>query len=117
MLWTDNLARTPAKQRVYRNLEEAYQRRGDQVGMRRVVLAEIDSCSASIAPTLAMRALLSGLASSLSRVGRNEDALAAILEAIRLDPRDPVARAAHGALLMQLARPEEAIPRSRWRPR
>jgi Flp pilus assembly protein TadD len=110
VLWTDNLARTPAKQRVYRNLEEAYQRRGDQVGMRRVVLAEIDSLQRLHRADPRDARLLSGLASSLSRVGRNEDALAAILEAIRLDPRDPVARAAHGALLMQLARPEEAIP-------
>ena len=42
-LWTDNLAKTPAKQRVYRNLEEAYQRRGDQDGIRRVVVAEIET--------------------------------------------------------------------------
>jgi Flp pilus assembly protein TadD len=109
-LWTDNLARTPAKQRVYRNLEEAYQRRGDQAGMRAVVAAEIETLQRLHRAAPGNAQLLTGLATGLARVGRTQEALAAVMEAIRLDPRDPVARAAHGGLLMQLARPEEAVP-------
>jgi Flp pilus assembly protein TadD len=108
-LWTDNLAKTPAKPRVYRNLQEAYQRRGDQAGMRRVVVAEIEALQRMHREDPRDPRLLTGLANGLARVGRTEEALAAVLESIRLDPRDPVARAAHGALLMQLARPEEAV--------
>jgi protein O-mannosyl-transferase len=108
-LWTDNLRKTPAKQRVYRNLEEAYQRRGDQAGIRRVVLAEIAALQHLHRADPTDPRILSGLANGLARVGRTEEALGAVLESIRLDPRDPVARAAHGALLMQLGRPEEAI--------
>jgi Flp pilus assembly protein TadD len=108
-LWTDNLRKTPAKQRVYRNLEEAYQRRGDQAGMRRIVIAEIETLQRLHRADPHDARVLSGLANGLARIGRSEEALAAVLESIRLDPRDPVARAAHGALLMQLARPEEAI--------
>lgn len=109
-LWTDNLAKTPTKQRVYRNLEEAYQRRGDQAGMRRVVLAEIETLQRLHREHPRDAHVLTGLANGLARVGQAQEALAAVLEAVRLDPRDPIARAAHGALLMQLARPEEAIP-------
>jgi len=109
-LWSDNLVKAPTKQRVYRNLEEAYQRRGDQGGMRRVVLAEIETLERLHRANPRDARVLTGLANGLARVGRAEEALAAVLEAIRLDPRDPVARAAHGALLMQLARPEEAVP-------
>ncbi|MEB2285645.1 MAG: hypothetical protein B6D46_08805 [Polyangiaceae bacterium UTPRO1] len=110
VLWSDNLALAPAKQRVYRNLEEAYQRRGDHAGMRRVVLGEIEVLEHLHHSDPRDARVLTGLANGLARVGRSEEALAAVLEAIRLDPRDPVARAAHGALLMQLARPEEAVP-------
>lgn len=109
-LWTDNLAKTPAKQRVYRNLEEAYQRRGDQAGMRRVVLAEIETLQHLHRAHPRDARVLTSLANGLARVGQAQEALAAVLEAVRLDPRDPIARAAHGALLMQLARPEEAVP-------
>ncbi len=108
-LWTDNLAKTPAKQRVYRNLQEAYQRRGDQAAVRRVVFAEIDTLERQRRADPKDPRVLSGLANGYARVGRTEDALAAVLESIRLDPRDPGSRAAHGALLMQLARPAEAI--------
>ncbi|MCC6849386.1 MAG: tetratricopeptide repeat protein [Deltaproteobacteria bacterium] len=108
-LWTDTLAKAPTKQRVYRNLEEAYQRRGDHGGMRRVVLAEIETLERLHRAAPRDARVLTGLANGLARVGRTGEALAAVLEAIRLDPRDPVARAAHGALLMQLARPEEAV--------
>ncbi len=109
-LWTDNLVHTPAKQRVYRNLEEAYQRRGDQAGMRRVVVAEIEVLERLHRLDPRDARVLTGLANGFARVGRTEEALAAVTEAVRLDPRDPVARAAQGALLMQLARPEEAVP-------
>lgn len=108
-LWTDNLAKTPAKQRVYRNLEEAYQRRGDESGMRRVVLTEIETLRRLQRDDPRNVEVLTGLANGLARIGRTEEALAAVREAVRLDPRDAVARAAHGALLMQLGRPEEAI--------
>ncbi len=108
-LWTDNLVKAPAKQRVYRNLEEAYQRRGDQAGMRRVVLAELDALQRLHRADPRDPRVLTGLANGLARVGRMQDALAAVLESIRLDPRDPIARAVHGALLMQLARPGEAV--------
>jgi Flp pilus assembly protein TadD len=108
-LWTDNLAKTPAKQRVYRNLEEAYQRRGDEAGMRRVVLSEIEALRRLQRRDPQNVEVLTGLANGLARIGRTEEALAAVREAVRLDPRDAVARAAHGALLMQLGRPEEAI--------
>lgn len=108
-LWTDNLAKTPAKQRVYRNLEEAYQRRGDESGMRRVVLTEIETLRRLQRDDPRNVEVLTGLANGLARIGRTEEALAAVREAVRLDPRDAVARAAHGALLMQLGRPEDAI--------
>ncbi len=108
-LWADNLAKTPAKQRVYRNLEEAYQRRGDQAGMRRVVVAEIATLQRLHRENPLDARVLSGLANGLARVGQTEEALAAVQESIRIDPRDPVSRAAHGALLMQLGRPEEAV--------
>lgn len=108
-LWTDNLAKTPAKQRVYRNLEEAYQRRGDQAGMRRVVIAELATLQRLHREDPRDARVLTGLANGLARVGQTEEALAAVQESIRLDPRDPVARAAYGALLMQLARPQEAV--------
>jgi Flp pilus assembly protein TadD len=78
--------------------------------MRRVVLAEIESLGRMHRAHPRDARILTGLANGLARVGRTDEALAAVLEAIRLDPRDPVARAAHGALLMQLARPEEAVP-------
>jgi Flp pilus assembly protein TadD len=109
-LWTDNLVKAPAKQRVYRNLEEAYQRRGDQAGMRRVVAAELETLERLYASEPRNARLLTGLANGFARVGRTEEALTAVVQALRLDPRDPVTRAAHGALLMQLARPEEAVP-------
>lgn len=108
-LWTDNLAKTPAKQRVYRNLEEAYQRRGDETGMRRVVMTEIETLRRLHRDDPRNVEVLTGLANGLARIGRTEEALAAVRDAVRLDPRDAVARAAHGALLMQLGRPEEAI--------
>lgn len=108
-LWSDNLAKTPAKQRVYRNLEEAYQRRGDENGMRRVVMTELETLRRLQREDPQNVEVLTGLANGLARVGRTEEALAAVREAVRLDPRDAVARAAHGALLMQLGRPEEAI--------
>ena len=108
-LWSDNLAKTPAKQRVYRNLEEAYQRRGDESGMRRVVLTEIETLRRLQRKDPQNVEILTGLANGLARIGRTAEALAAVREAVRLDPRDAVARAAHGALLMQLGRPEEAI--------
>lgn len=110
VLWTDNLAKAPAKQRVYRNLEEAYQRRGDQAGIRRVLLAEIETLERLHHERPRDARLLTGLANGLARVGRTQESLTVVAEAIRLDPRDPVARAAQGALLMQLARPEEAVP-------
>ncbi len=110
VLWSDNLAKAPTKQRVYRSLEEAYQRRGDRAGMRRVALAEIEVLERLQRVHPRDGRVLTALANGLARVGRTAEALAAVLEAIRLDPRDPVARAAHGALLMQLRRPEEAVP-------
>ncbi len=108
-LWSDNLAKTPSKQRVYRNLEAAYQRRGDESGMRRVVMTELEALRRQHRADPGDAHVLTGFANALARVGRTTEALAAVEEAIRLEPRDPVARAAHGALLMQLARPEEAI--------
>ena len=109
-LWTDNLTKTPAKQRVYRYLEEAYQRRGDQAGMRRLAIAEVEALQRLQQAEPRDARVLTGLANALARLGRIDEALAAVTAALRLDPRDPVARAAHGGLLMQLARPEEAVP-------
>jgi hypothetical protein len=83
--------------------------RGDQAGMRRVVQSEIEALQRAYRTDPRNARLLGGLADGLARIGRTEDALAAVTEAIRLDPRDPVTRAANGALLMQLARPEEAV--------
>jgi len=54
--------------------------------------------------------VLTGLANALARIGQFNEALIAVTEAVRLDPRDAVARAASGSLLMQLGRPEEAVP-------
>jgi Flp pilus assembly protein TadD len=109
-LWTDNLAKTPAKQRVYRNLAEAYQHRGDQAGMRRVAMAEVEALQQLQRKDPRDARVLTGLATALAGVGRIDEALAAVTAALRLDPRDPVTRAAHGGLLLQLARPEEAVP-------
>jgi protein O-mannosyl-transferase len=109
-LWTDALAKAPAKQRVYRNLAEAYQRRGDQNGMRRIALAEADALERLHHGRPHDARILTALGNALARLGRIDEALAAVSEALRLDPRDPVSRAAQGGLLMQLARPEEAIP-------
>jgi Flp pilus assembly protein TadD len=77
--------------------------------MRRVVLTEVEALRRLHQTEPRNVHVLTGLANGLARVGRTEEALAAIIEAVRLDPRDPVARAAHGALLMQLGRPNEAI--------
>ncbi len=109
-LWTDALVKAPAKQRIYRNLAEAYQRSGDQAGMRRVALAEIEALQRLQRARPADGSVLTGLANALARVGRIDEAVAAVSESLRLEPRDPVTRAAYGALLMQLARPEEAVP-------
>jgi Flp pilus assembly protein TadD len=109
-LWTDALAKAPAKQRIYRNLADAYQRRGDQTGMRRVALAEADTLERLHHARPHDARVVTALGNALARLGRFEEALAAVSEAVRLDPRDPVSRAAQGGLLMQLARPEEAIP-------
>ena len=109
-LWMDALGKAPAKQRIYRNLAEAYQRRGDQNGMRRVALAEAETLERLHRARPHDARVMTALGNALARLGRVEEALAAVSEAVRLDPRDPVSRAAQGALLMQLARPEEAIP-------
>ena len=109
-LWTDALAKAPAKQRIYRNLAEAYQRRGDQNGMRRVALAEADTLERLHHARPHDARVMTALGNALARLGRVEEALAAVSEAVRLDPRDPVSRAAQGGLLMQLGRPAEAIP-------
>jgi protein O-mannosyl-transferase len=108
-LWSDALAQAPTKQRIYRNLAEAYQRRGDQAGARRVMVAELDTLERLQRERPFDATARTALANALARVGRITEALAAVSEAQRLDPRDPVTRAAHGALLMQLARPDEAV--------
>src|SRR5262249_26305709 len=109
-LWTDALAKAPAKQRIYRNLADAYQRRGDQNGMRRVAFAEAETLERLHHAHPHGAGVMTALGTALARTGAADDALPAASGAVRLDPRDPVSRAAQGALLMQLARPAEAIP-------
>jgi Flp pilus assembly protein TadD len=108
-LWTDALARAPAKARVFRNLLRAYEQRGDEAGMVRVATSEVGALESLRVRRPHDPELLTALGNAYSRVGRASEALVVLSEAARLAPEDPVARASYGALLLQLGRPMQAI--------
>ena len=108
-LWQDALARTPAKQRVFRELAASYVRRGDHVHAARVVAAESFALERALAARPSDPDLLVALGKAYALQGRVSEALAVARRAVRLAPTDPAARAELGALLLAQADPQGAV--------
>jgi Flp pilus assembly protein TadD len=106
--WEDALAKAPTRTRVFRELTRVHEERGDRVAAARVAAAEAHMLEGLRRVRPHDAHVVTTLAESAARRGRFPEALAWSSEAVRLVPDDAVARAIHGAVLLQTSRPEEA---------
>jgi Flp pilus assembly protein TadD len=108
-LWEDALAKAPTKVRVFRNLEHAYEQRGDHANAERVADGEMRALERLRAARPHDADVLTALGNDYARRGRFADGLDLLAEAVHAAPEDVVARAAYGSLLLQASRTDEAI--------
>ncbi len=108
-LWENALAHAPLKARIYRNLQHAYEQRGDQANAARVAVAETRALERLRDRRPRDPDVLTALGNAYARQGRPQEGLELVSEAVRIAPADAVSRAAYGSLLLQVGRNDDAV--------
>ncbi len=108
-LWEDALAKAPSKPRIFRNLINAYEERGDRVNATRVSAQETLIFENLYRARPHDPEVLTALADAYARRGRFDEALALLTEAVRFGPDDALVRAAYGSLLLETGRAPDAV--------
>ncbi|HEY2386116.1 MAG TPA: tetratricopeptide repeat protein [Candidatus Binatia bacterium] len=108
-LWEDALAKAPSKPRVFRNLINAYEERGDRANAARVAAQETLVFETLHRSRPRDPEVLTALADTYARRGQLEEANTLLVQAVQLGPEDALARAAYGSVLLETGHAEEAV--------
>jgi len=108
-LWEDALAKAPSKPRVFRNLINAYEERGDRANAARISAQETLVFEMLHRSRPRDPEVLTALADTYARRGRLDEARTLLVEAVQLGPDDALARAAYGSVLLESGHADEAV--------